>query len=133
MQPGSVYQSSFRSYCSCPYPSCVEDRNSAQVCQASLTCQKPSESHLRLQASSLLQMQGDSRLYSKSERPAFVPSPFGVFSRPTGFYVPSTHYQQGQHLFFPFSETSHNRQQGKSNYKSIHYLRPSLCHFLPVE
>ncbi|XP_020619117.1 homeobox protein Nkx-6.1-like [Orbicella faveolata] len=112
MQPGSVFQSSFRSYCSCPYPSCVEDRNSAHVCQASLTCQKPSESHLRLQASSLLQMQGNPRLYSKTERPAFVPSAFGVISRPTGFYVPSTHCLPGQQLFFPFSQTAHNRQQG---------------------
>ncbi len=116
MQPGSVYQSPLRSYCSCPYPRCVEDRNSGHVCQAPLSCQKPSESHLRLQASSLLQMQGDPRLYSKTERSAFVPSAFGVISRPSGFYVPSTHCLPGQQLFFPFSQTSHSRQQGKSNY-----------------
>lgn len=111
-----MYRSSFRSYCSCSYPSCMEDRNSAHVCQASRTCQKPSESHLRLQASSLLQMEGDPRLYSKTERPAFVPSAFGVISRPAGFYVPSTHCVPGQQLFFPFSQTAHNRQQGKSNF-----------------
>lgn len=112
MQASSVYQ-----YCSCPYPSCgVEDRNSGHVCQAALSCQKPSESHLRLQASSLLQVQGDPRIYSKTERSAFLPSPFGVISRPSGFYVPSTHCLSGQQLYFPFSQTSHSRQHGKSNY-----------------
>lgn len=115
MQPGSLYQSSFRSYCSCPHPSCVEDRNSGHVCQAPLSCQKSSESHLRLQGSSLLQIQGDAGGYSKADRSAFVPSAFGIISRPSRFFVPSTHCSlSSQQLFFPFSQTSPSRQHGKS-------------------
>ena len=120
MQPGGLYQSSFRSYCSCPHPSCVDDRNTAEhVCRAPLSYQKSSESHLRLQASSLLQMQGDPRLYSKTDRSPFFPSAeFGVISRPSSFYVPSPHCFTGQQLFFPFSaEASQTRQHGKAKRK----------------
>lgn len=116
MQSGGLYQSSFRSYCSCPYPSCMDGRNDTEhVCPSSLSYQKSSESHLRLQASSILQIPGDPRFYSKAERSPFLPSTsFGVISRPTSFYFPaSSHcFATSQQLFYPFSETSHSRQHG---------------------
>jgi len=59
-------------------------------------------------------MQGDPRLYSKATEhsPFFPTAAFGVFARPSGFYVPSSHCLNGQQLFFPFSETSQTRHGG---------------------
>lgn len=115
MQSGSVFQSSFRPYYPCPYPGCMDDRNSEHVCRpSSLSYQTPSESHVRLQATSLLQMPGDPRLYTKTDRSQFFSSAaFGVFSRPSGFYLPSSHCLTRQQLIFPFSDASQVRQHGK--------------------
>lgn len=113
-QPLSMYQSSYRSFCSCPHPSCLEERDSGHGCQVPLPCQNSSESHLRLQASSLqLQMERDSGVYSKADPSAFIPSAFGIISRPSRFYVPSAHCNlSSQQIIFPFSQTSHSRQHG---------------------
>ena len=118
MQPVSMYQSSYHSYCSCPHPSCIQERDSGHGCQLPLSCQTSSESHLRLQASSLqLQLERDTGVFSKADSSAFVPSAFGIISRPR-FYVPSARCNlSSQQIIFPFSQTSHSRQHG--NYLSF--------------
>lgn len=107
-----MYQSSFRTYCSCHYPNCtVDNRQIAEKeCQSTLLSYHTSdESSLRLQANSLLQIPGDPRLFSKTERPSTVfPSAaaFGVIpARHSGFYVPASGhcFTTGQQLIFPFS------------------------------
>ena len=124
-----MYQSSFRTLCSCRlYPSHTAENRQTQEHDyrpASLPYQTSSESNLRLQASSLLQIPDDPRLFSKAERPStlFPAASATAFSvipaRHPGFYVPaSSHcFSAGQQLFFPFGGASFSAtQHRKSSY-----------------
>ncbi|KAK2558502.1 Homeobox protein not2 [Acropora cervicornis] len=118
-----MYQSSFRTFCSCRlYPSYTAENRQTQEhdCRpASLPYQTSNESNLRLQANSLLQISDDPRLFSKAERPSalFPAASATAFSvipaRHPGFYVSASNhcFSAGQQLFFPFSGASFSATQ----------------------